>query len=509
MVKNITGIKHQTSKFRQVAEEELRKRSLESSSLLSEAEIQKLIYELQVHQIELEMMIDEQENSEKDLRESELRYRSLYESSSDAIYAVDEKGQYQFTNHLFASIYGETPVFFVGKTFWDIYDKDHADSRYATTQRVFSTGKSESVEYEVTLSDKTLYFLSTSNPVKDETGKIVSILTHSSDITSLKRMQTDLAELNRFNSQILDSVQDGIIVYDQNMHFKVWNPFMVKISGIPASQVLGKHPSELFQSSEFPFLYEADVFSSIDKVLNGEPVEKIDFPYSLPENGKSGWTSYKSMPLRDSHGEITGVIGIIHDITERKRTEKYFEEIIDKNPLSIQIVDKEGFTLKGNDAFCKLFGSVPPSDFSIFNDFQLKGKGFGEIIELIKKGEVVHFPDMPYNVRDSVSGYPDVPAWIRTVVFPLMDSSGKPEKFVFMHENIMERKQAEEALENEKQRLSSILHGTSAGTWEWNIQTGETIYNELWAGFIGYTLEELSPVSFDTWIKHCHTTSAN
>ena len=61
--------------------------------------------------------------SEVRLIESELKYRSIIESSSDAIFCVDEKGQYQFTNTLFASTFGKTPDYFIGKTFWDVYDK--------------------------------------------------------------------------------------------------------------------------------------------------------------------------------------------------------------------------------------------------------------------------------------------------------------------------------------------------------------------------------------------------
>jgi PAS domain S-box-containing protein len=70
--------------------------------------------------------------------------------------------------------------------------------------------------------------------------------------------------------------------------------------------------------------------------------------------------------------------------------------------------------------------------------------------------------------------------------------------------NITESNLAEQALADEKLRLSLILEGTNAGTWEWNIQTGETIYNERWAEIIGYTLKEISPVSKDTWIRYSH-----
>lgn len=59
-------------------------------------------------------------------------------------------------------------------------------------------------------------------------------------------------------------------------------------------------------------------------------------------------------------------------------------------------------------------------------------------------------------------------------------------------------------LKKQRERLGNIVDATNIGTWEWNIQTGETIVNERWAEIIGYTLKELEPVSFDTWKKLAH-----
>ncbi len=70
--------------------------------------------------------------------------------------------------------------------------------------------------------------------------------------------------------------------------------------------------------------------------------------------------------------------------------------------------------------------------------------------------------------------------------------------------DITERKQAEQALLENNQRMKGIIEGTYAGTWEWNVQTGETIFNAVWAQLIGYTLEELAPVSIKTWEQFAH-----
>ncbi len=65
-------------------------------------------------------------------------------------------------------------------------------------------------------------------------------------------------------------------------------------------------------------------------------------------------------------------------------------------------------------------------------------------------------------------------------------------------------RQSEEALRQERQRLAGVIVGSNVGTWEWNVQTGQTAFDHRWAAIIGYTLEEISPVSIETWTKFAH-----
>ena len=69
--------------------------------------------------------------------------------------------------------------------------------------------------------------------------------------------------------------------------------------------------------------------------------------------------------------------------------------------------------------------------------------------------------------------------------------------------------ESEARLQDERLRLKNIIAGTRAGTWQWNIQTGETIFDEQWAEMIGYSLEELSPVSILTWQQFSHPDDLN
>ncbi len=69
---------------------------------------------------------------------------------------------------------------------------------------------------------------------------------------------------------------------------------------------------------------------------------------------------------------------------------------------------------------------------------------------------------------------------------------------------LTERRKTEEKLLEEQRRLANIIKATDVGTWEWNVKTGEVVLNERWAGIIGYTLEELAPVTVDAWQKIIH-----
>jgi PAS domain S-box-containing protein len=94
--------------------------------------------------------------------------------------------------------------------------------------------------------------------------------------------------------------------------------------------------------------------------------------------------------------------------------------------------------------------------------------------------------------------------WISMSIRPLRDADGRIVGFHASQADITDRKRAELRLERARERLSDILEGTRAGTWEWNVQTGETRHNERWAEICGYTLAELAPLSINTWAALAH-----
>jgi PAS domain S-box-containing protein len=142
------------------------------------------------------------------------------------------------------------------------------------------------------------------------------------DITDRKRAKSALIESDQFNQQIIASAQEGFIVYGPDLRYQVWNPYMEKMTGIPASDVLGLHPLEVF-----PSLRESGVMAMLEKALEGEISGTIDLPFHFPQTGRSGWATHTRGPLRNAQGEIIGVIGTIRDITGRKLAEEERERL--------------------------------------------------------------------------------------------------------------------------------------------------------------------------------------
>lgn len=93
---------------------------------------------------------------------------------------------------------------------------------------------------------------------------------------------------------------------------------------------------------------------------------------------------------------------------------------------------------------------------------------------------------------------------IEAVVAPIRDDLDQLNGVVLIFRDVEEQRKAALMLENEKKRLANIIEGTNAGTWEWNVQTGETVFNERWAQIMGYTLDELVPWTVDTWSRLVH-----
>jgi PAS domain S-box-containing protein len=93
--------------------------------------------------------------------------------------------------------------------------------------------------------------------------------------------------------------------------------------------------------------------------------------------------------------------------------------------------------------------------------------------------------------------------WVAARAQPEMEN-GQCLRVFGSFQDITERIAAQQSLKETNQRLEFVLQSTSVGIWDWEIDSGKTVFNERWAQIVGYTLDELAPTNIDTWMALAH-----
>ena len=132
------------------------------------------------------------------------------------------------------------------------------------------------------------------------------------------------------------------------------------------------------------------------------------------------------------------------------------------------------------------------------------GHRLSEVFRYIEKSE---FDRLNYYANKTVYDgkqefelyYKAVNKWYRINLYSPMKNS-----IIMYFVGITNEKNQMFELEKSRNRMKNIIEGTNVGTWELDLETGKNFYNERWAEMLGYTLEELSPVSEQTWEKLVH-----
>lgn len=136
-------------------------------------------------------------------------------------------------------------------------------------------------------------------------------------------MYPSLYDVQQFNQEIIECAAEGIIVYDRELRYQMWNRFMEQLTGRRAEDVLGKSAVELF-----PSLRENGMEAALRRALQGEVVEIPDVLVRMRRADRDVWESCTYAPHRDSEGNIVGVIATVRDVTERHIAEETFRLIV-------------------------------------------------------------------------------------------------------------------------------------------------------------------------------------
>ena len=239
---------------------------------------------------------------------------------------------------------------------------------------------------------------------------------------------------------------------------------------------------------------------------------------------------YAGVPLRMDGGEKLGTICVIDDkpgqLTQTQRaillrlskaavqllksrqltneltaSQNRFRALSDSSPLGVFATDRDGACTYTNDRWQ-----------TIFHLSQAQAEGHGWSSTLHPKDRTIVLDEWmrtaklkrDFDMRFRVQHPNGVVRSVRAVARSVTGSDGVHTGFVGSVEDVTQQLEADRALNDERQRLATFIDGTNVGTWEWNVQTGETRFNHQWAQIVGLTLEDLSPMSIVTWNRLVH-----
>jgi len=271
--------------------------------------------------IELSRDISIRNLAEKALRESESRFKGMFDnmSSGMAVYkAINDGEDFVFIdfNPAAERIENIAREAVIGKAVSEVFPGVETFGLPAVFRRVWQTGIGE--HFPITMyhdgringwRDNFVYKLSS--------GEIVAIY---DDVTERKRAEVALRNSEEKNRELIENLPQRIFHKDINLVYVSCNKHYADDMGFKQEDIKGKTDYD-FYPKEFAEKYRSD-----DKriIAMGQTIEIEE---SYIKDGENFFVQTVKTPLRDNKGNVTGILGIFWDITERKQAEKKHEKL--------------------------------------------------------------------------------------------------------------------------------------------------------------------------------------
>jgi PAS domain S-box-containing protein len=333
--------------LRQKAEELLKKKSLKTDSQLSETDILRLNHELQVHQIELEMQIEElklaneqaveRNQAEEALKESEERFRTLFENSTIGIYRTTPDGQILLANPSLIKLLGYS-------SFEELAGRNLAEDGFEPSFErthfmdiIKREGEVKGLESAwIRMDGTTIFIRESARGINDKEGKIIYYDGIVEDITLRKQAEEMLQKSEQMLQTVLDNFPGVVFWKDRHSNYLGCNQSFATGAGLNSpAEIVGKTDLDLPWASTEAISYRKD---DLDVMESGKGrLHIVEMQHQ--SDGKVIWLDTSKFALRDSLGQVIGVIGVSNDISMLKMAE---QELINTNKeLAYQNREKE------------------------------------------------------------------------------------------------------------------------------------------------------------------------
>jgi PAS domain S-box-containing protein len=478
--------------------------------------------------------ITERINAENELIKSERRFKQVAEQNQTVIWEVNDEGLYTYVSPVVAQIWSYKPEELVGKKhFYDLHPAEGRKEFKAAAFKVFSEkGIFKNTEnLIVDGNNATRWMITNGVPILDEKGRLIGYRGSDMDITNKKEYELAINEQNAKLNAIIKAIPDLIFIMNDEGQYLEYFVTNKQELFLRPENIIGSSVYDVFDESKAQFLVH-----QIKKSIATKTV--ISTEYTIEKDGIQMFYEARFSPLNGKK-----VLIVSRNISENRRQELQLKKLslaVTQSPVITVVTDVNANIEYVNPAFEKVTGykfeDVLGQNVRILQSGNTNRAIYRELWETIKDGKVWEGEWM--NKKKNGELY-----WEGVLVSPILDDERRIINYLAVKQDITTRKETEKALaelnatleqkveerteeleksnlrllneievralaeknlEIQKERLSHIIDGGMLGTWEWNVQTGQTSFNEKWAEIVGYTLEELSPISIDTWTRLTH-----
>ena len=405
--------------LRQRAETALSKQHGEDPDLsdLSHEELRRLVHELRVHQIELDMQNEELRYVQMKLEESRDRFSELYDFAPVGYLTLDPAGHILHINFTGSRLLGQARESLVGRGLSRFVSTDDQDSYYLFLKRLFSSGTRQGVNIQMRSNHgRSFHALLEGSTIKDLEGECTTSRVAISDITALKQALQDLHESKDTLEAILNVTTESILLLDPQGRIHSLNK--------AAADLFDGHPDDLLGKSLYDLL-EPHVRTKAGERLaevaaNGKPVQFED------DNGEQ-YFQHNLYPVVGARGTVERIAVFARNITAEKmalkslrESEERFRAVFEGATECIFVMDRSLRYTHVNPAVSMLFG-IPVSKIVGMSPQDMYGEEIGKQVSDISV-RVLAGESVEHEQIRPVSG---IPVNFHDIRVPLRDSDNR------------------------------------------------------------------------------------
>jgi PAS domain S-box-containing protein len=436
--------------------------------------------------------ITEHKQDEEKLRKSEARFRELANLLPQSVFEIDLKGNFKFVNRhaLESNGYSQEDFDKVLKPDQLLIPEDRNRVR-ENIARILDGEALGGIEYKAQRKDgSTFPVLVYSTPIIAE-GKPVGLRGIVVDISERKRIEEAFQREKEFTESLIQTAQAIVLLLDTEGRIIHFNPYMEEVSGYRLDEVRGRDWFTIF----LPKGDQERIRNLFLKAVNDIQTRGNINPIIRKDGGEREIEWYDKT-LKDTDGNVVGLLVIGQDITERKRAEKAlqesearFQDIALSTSDWIWEVDAKGIYTFCSEKVEKVLGYTPqeiigktPFDLMPPEGAKRIGHWFREIAAA--RAPIIDLENWNLHKDGHL-------VCLLTNGIPVLDVQGNLVGYRGADKDITERKRAEEALRESEKKYRQLLETLREGIWAIDASAHTTFVNPQMAEMLGYTADEM------------------